>query len=198
MSFLGSGQRFGLRGAFVAALIVLLPFTAHAQSDAPLREDEVRRFLATLDALEDLGQRYDESDFENIEIDPEDGFAPMAASLEELRGHEAYPEFQTILADEDFDDEDRWAEVGDRTLRAYMALQIREQHPNMLEEMTAALEQIENQSGISEEQRASMLEMMGPAVAIARSIEQVSDEDLQMAETMRPEIDAAVDAPGNL
>lgn len=190
--------RFGLRSALFAAVIVLLPFTAQAQSGAPLQENEVRRFLATLDPLEELGQRYDESDFDNIEINPDDGFAPMAASLEEFRGHEGYPELQAILADQDFTDEDRWAEVGDRTLRAYMALQIREQHPNMLQEMTAALEQIENQPGVSEEQRASMLEMMGPAVAIARSIEQVSDEDLQMAETMRPEIDAVVDTPDTM
>lgn len=182
-----------LRSALLACLLVLLPLTIFAQSGAPLEEGEVRRFLATLVELEELGERYEDADFEAIDPDPEAGFSPLASSLKELRGHEAYPEFQEILQAEGFEDEDRWAEVGDRTLRAYMALQIQDEHPEMLSELSAALNEIENHPDMNREQRKLMLEMMGPALAIARSIEEVPEEDLRLTESMRGEIDAVVE-----
>lgn len=186
-----------LRHLLLVALLLLLPSVAYAETGAPLEEGEVRRFLATLEDLEDLGERYEDADFESVEIEPEEGFSPLATSLQELRGHEAYPEFQEILRREEFDDEDRWAEVGDRTLRAYMALQIQDENPNMLAELSAALDELENHPDMNNEQRAMMLEMMGPALAIARSIEEVPEEDLRMVETMRSEIDAIVHDPGS-
>lgn len=176
-----------------AALLLLLPLGAYAQSGAPLQEEEVRRFLATLPALEELGERHADTGLQDAEIDPEAGFAPMAAALSELRGHEAYGEFQSIVHGEGFDDEDRWAEVGDRTLRAYMALQLTEEHPGMLDELQGALEQLDSNPDMSDEQRAMMVEMLGPAVALARSIEDVPEDDLRVTEALRPEIDAVVE-----
>lgn len=181
-----------LRRGLLAALILLLPLVAQAASGAPLAEEEVRRFLATLPGLEELGERHADTGLDDTDIDPEAGFAPMAAALQQIRDHAAYPEFQQVLQGQGFGEEERWAEVGDRTLRAYMALQLMEEHPGMLDELRGALAQLEGDPSLPAEQRAMMLQMLGPAVAIARSIESVPEADISLTRAMRPEIDAAV------
>jgi len=181
-----------LHRGLLAALLLLLPLAAQAQPGAPLAEEEVRRFLATLPGLEELGERHADSGLNDQEIDPEGGFDPMSAALTQIRGHEAYPEFQGVLQAEGFRDEERWAEVGDRTLRAYMAFKMNQEHPGMLDELRGALAQMENEPGMSSEQRAAMMQMMGPMLAIARSIDDVPPADLELVGGMHPEIDALV------
>lgn len=176
----------------LAALFLLLPLTAQAQPGSPLAEEEVRRFLATLPGLEELGERHVGTGLDDAEIDPEGGFSPMSSALEQIRDHAAYPEFQGLLHAEGFRDEERWAEVGDRTLRAYMAFKMEEEHPGMLDELRGALAQIESDPGMSAQQRAAMMQMMGPMLAIARSIEDVPPADLELVGAMHPEIDALV------
>lgn len=173
-------------------LLLLLPPVISAQAEEALREDEVRRFLVTLEELEVLGERYPDGTFEDIEIDPEAGFSPIGASLAEFRDHESYPELQAILRASGFDDEDRWAEIGDRTLRAYMALQIEEENPHMLAELREALLELEKRPALNDEQRAMVMAMMGPAIAIARSIDAVPEADLRTIRALRPDIDAVM------
>src|SRR5690625_3992140 len=135
-------------------LLLLLPPGIFAQAEEALREDEVRRFLVTLEELEVLGERYPDGTFEDIEIDPEAGFSPIGASLAEFRDHESYPGLEAILRASGVGDEDSCAEIGARTLRAYIALQIEEENPQMPAELREALRELEKRPGMNDAQRA--------------------------------------------
>jgi len=73
-----------------------------------------------------------------------------------------------------------------------MALQIEEENPHMLAELREALLELEKRPALNDEQRAMVMAMMGPAIAIAKSIDAVPEADLRTIRALRPDIDAVM------
>ncbi len=120
---------------------VVLVAGAFAADDKPLTEDQAKRFVATLAAVDALGDSLEaEGKIENLRIEqrPTAGepFLPYSNAVSVLK--EKYPSDHVKLADavkgHGFSTTE-WGHVGDRVMIAYLALRMQEEDPDSMEMM---------------------------------------------------------------
>ncbi len=175
----------------IAIFISSLFFSAVAfAGDAPLTEDQARRFVASLDAVDALGDRLEaEGKIENLRIDsrPKAGeaFRPYSAAVSALK--EKHPsdhaKLSKALKAHGFSAAD-WGVVGDRVMAAYLAVTMEENDPRTLEMM----------DGMD----ASMMEMMPPEMrdqmegvfAMMETVKNAPEADKRTVEAVKAELDA--------
>ncbi len=128
----------------IAGLIgtVFLVTGAYAAENKPLTEDQAKRFVATLAAVDALGDSLEaEGKIDNLRIEqrPKAGepFLPYSNAVNVLK--EKYPSDHAKLADavkeQGFSTAD-WGHVGDRVMVAYLAVRMEEDDPDSMEMMS--------------------------------------------------------------
>ena len=175
----------------VTIFISSLFFSAAAfASDAPLTEDEARRFVASLAAVETLGDAFEaEGKIDNLQFDsrPKAGeaFKPFSKGVTALE--ENYPADHARLAKalkpHGFSADD-WGATGDRVMIAYIAVTMQEDDPRTLEMM--------------EGMDASMMEMMPPEMrtqmegvfAMMETVKNAPEADKATVAAVKADLDA--------
>lgn len=174
-----------------AIFISSLFFSAVAlASDAPLTEDEARRFVASLAAIEALGDAFEaEGKIDNLQFAsrPKAGeaFKPYSTAVAVLA--DAYPadhaRLSKALKPHGFSP-DGWGATGDRVMIAYLAVTMEEDDPRTLEMM--------------EGMDASMMEMMPPEMraqmegvfAMMETVKNAPDADKATVAAVKGDLDA--------
>jgi hypothetical protein len=168
-----------------ATAFLLFALGLHAGQPA-LTDDQIRRYVASLQDLEELGDRIDEDELDPA-FDAEDGQVdlesmmknPMSSAVAALEGHEAYGDFTRIVSRHGFATPQQWGEVGDRVVRAYMTLQMEREQPRVQEEMKQALREIENNPHMSAAQKEQMRTMLEQSMAGMKAMTGAPREDVE-------------------
>ncbi|MEM8770178.1 MAG: hypothetical protein AAGD92_00890 [Pseudomonadota bacterium] len=172
-----------------AAMSVVFVFSAQAE-DKPLTEDQTKRFIQTLPAMEKLGDEFNESgksEFMQKDAMPKAGeaFKPYSTAMASLKKN--YPadlkRVSSAVKPHGFS-ADQWASVGDRVMVAYMALQMEAEDPRTIAMM----------EGMDQ----SMIDMMPPEAraqmegvfAMMETVRNVPEADKAMVRKFKPELDA--------
>lgn len=153
----------------IAALTLALP--AQAQT---LTGDQVRGFIASLDALNQSGidpQMEPEGDpwTDPAVLDRmiEAMRAPISFSVAELRGTPEEREVRSIVTAHGFRDLESWGRVGDRVILAYAYLSFERDSPGDLAEMQAMRAEMEGMDlSATDPSTALMFAMMQGAMAM--------------------------------
>lgn len=168
-----------------ATAFLLFALGLHAGQPA-LTDDQIRRYVASLQDLEELGDRIDDDELDPA-FDTENGQAdlermmrnPMSSAVTALEGHEAYGDFTRIVSRHGFATPQQWGEVGDRIVRAYMTLQMEREQPRVQEEMKQALREIENNQHMSAAQKEQMRTMLEQSMAGMKAMTGAPREDVE-------------------
>jgi hypothetical protein len=175
----------------IGAIGVLLLVTGVVAAEgAPLTADQAKRFVATLPALDALGEQFEaEGKMGELQIEarPKAGevFKPYSGVVAVLK--EKYPSDHAKLASvakaQGFSTQE-WGQVGDRVMIAYLALRMQEEDPRSLEMM--------------EGMDKSMLDMMPPEMreqlegtfAMMETVKNAPEEDKAAVVSVKSELDA--------
>lgn len=170
--------------------VFLLLVSGAFAADGPLTEDQAKRFVASLPAVDTLGDEWQaEGKTEQLMVDTApkagEGFKPYSSATAALAKN--YPSDHAQLAKtvkgHGFSIED-WGVVGDRVMAAYIAIKLEEADPQAMAMM--------------EGMDTSMLEMMPPEMraelersfAMMETAKNASDADKQAVATVKAELDA--------
>lgn len=173
------------------SIISLLFFASAAfAGDTPLTEDQAKRFVASLAAVDSLGDELQaQGKIENLNVDAKpkagEAFKPYSNAVTALS--KTYPADHAKLVKavkaHGFSAND-WGLVGDRVMIAYMAVKMEEDDPQAMAMM--------------EGMDASMLEMMPPemrtqmegAFAMMETVKNAPEADKQAIASVKPKLDA--------
>ncbi|WP_077531341.1 hypothetical protein [Vreelandella utahensis] len=184
---------------FCAALVLLLAaFPAMAQ---PLSDERIEGFLASLEDLESLGERIENTDLfgdmgrEIQEQATRKGeFRPMRMMVDRMRDHEMHNEFAAVVSDHGFQHPEDWADTGDRIMRAMAAMELKKHNrDDMRKEMSAMMKQMEDNPNISEQQRKRMRQQMEQAMAGMKAMADAPQADIEAVRPYRDRIRQAMD-----
>ena len=168
---------------------VVLVTGAIAADDKPLTEDQAKRFVATLAAVDALGDSLEaEGKIENLQIEQRptagESFLPYSNAVAALK--EKYPADHAKLAaavDGHGFSTTQWGHVGDRVMVAYLALRMQEDDPDSME-MMAGMDK-------------SMLEMVPPELraqlestfAMMETVQNAPEADKQAVAVVKDDLD---------
>lgn len=103
------------KSAAVLGALLLSLGLAHAAGGAPLKDQQVAGFIASLPDVVTLGEQHADTQLHNI-----DPGQPLTSSLEVLdKQSAAYTDLAQLVARHGFANVEQWANVGDRTIMAY-------------------------------------------------------------------------------
>jgi len=129
----------------------------------PLTEAAVKGFIASLPDLDALGRELKiEDSWVKAPSGPPDGAmmgSPLAATVAAMQGHAAAGRIREVIRKHGFADIMPWAQAGDRIIRAFIALKVDGQDPEMAAQMKKAIEDIDK-SEMPAEQKQAMKDMM--------------------------------------
>ena len=133
-----------------AASFCLAFAAAPAFAEAPLSDDQVKRFVATLAPVEEFGDKLDH-DGKLDDLDKKtpafgEEFRPYKNAIAALkRDHPAdYAALGALLKPHGFS-QDQWAATGDRVMLAYMALRMEQENPDYEKQMAGMDKSMLNQ-----------------------------------------------------
>lgn len=151
--------------ALILSLLLFFGPLSYAYAEPPLRKAEIEHFM---DAMRPLQALSDKHDITGEETPPEEAppkeqddpmaFAPMSDALKQIKQHDAYEEFQTIVKNAGFSTPEQWAVIGDRVMRAYMSYKvIKDITPEKIQEMMKTIEETEENEYLSSETKLQLL-----------------------------------------
>lgn len=132
-----------LRTIAAAASAAIIMTVGALAADAPLTADTAKRFVASLEAVEQLGAELEaEGKTEQLQFDQQpkagEAFKPYSKAMLALK--EKYPgdyaKLRSAVKPHGFTVED-WGYAGDRVMVAYLALKMEEENPQALQQMQA-------------------------------------------------------------
>lgn len=124
----------------IAAAFALTLAAAPVLAAEPLTEDQVTRFVATLQPVEEFGDRLDDegkmNEFDDRAPVPGKEFHPYSDGVATLKkAHPAdYARLGDLLKPHGFS-QDQWAATGDRVMLAYMAIRMEKENPDYDKQM---------------------------------------------------------------
>ncbi len=149
-----------IRTVLLAVSAMVLSTGVSAQN---LTDGDVRGFLNSMKELEVLSKNYDEPVIADDVVSMEDAatrmMAPFSSGLEQMRGHAAYGQMLDIVRDNGFSGAEHWAGVGDRVMRAVLALTMEANMSGADAKIASALRELEA-SDLPEDQKTMMRNMM--------------------------------------
>lgn len=164
--------------------LVLATGLAHGQS---LDGDTINRWANTMEELKGLDdERLDRDHGADMDMDmenPMDFEAAMAQSARENR------EVRRIIQRHGFRNGDEWANVGGRVTRAYSAMMMEQQAPEMDQEMQQQMRELENNPNIPEQQKAMIRQQMQAAQGMMQQMSDAPEEDIQAVRANRARLD---------
>lgn len=185
-----AGRRALLKQFIILVAGLIIAFGAAAAGDAPLTEDQAKRFVNTLPALEALREKMEtEGKAQSLEIasKPRSGepFKPYTHAVAALK--QRYPVDHARLTgavkQQGFTAA-QWAQTGDQVMIAYLALRMQEDDPRTIEMM--------------EGMDASMMSMMPPemrsrlegAFALMEVVKNAPESDKKAVASVKNDLDA--------
>ena len=178
-----------------AIVALALAGIAHAER---LTDARIEGFAASLPEVEKLVDAYEAGggrtwDDERLLPKAGEDWAPMSGAVAEMAGQPYYEDFLGVIKGHGFDSAEQWGEVGDRITRAMVALELKEEEPDMRADMEAAIAQIEGNPNLSPEQKAMMRQSMVAAAGILEAASDASPEDVAAVEPHREMLSEVMD-----
>lgn len=168
-------------------LIVMTCFLLSPQisrAEVALSDTDIRHFIATIAPLDKLGKKYDLNQNKEVasQTDNSGEFNPMSQSLIRIRSHEAYGEFKEIIKAAGFSSEQAWANVGDRVMKSFMALSMKNEETKGsgeegLKQMQESLKQVESNQHISTELKQQLSQQINQSIKMMKNISTYSPAD---------------------
>ena len=193
-----------MRGTFSKTVLIGLSMLAGISAAAEsLTSDMVGRFIESMNGMQEIADRYEDIGESNDGFNPramdkaamdeiaQRAMTPFSSGLSEMQAHEGYGDLLDMIEEHGFDSAEQWAQVGDRVMRAYAALQMTAEMPNMNAEMAQAMKELES-SGMSEEQKQMMRGMLQSSTQVVSAFNDVPEADKA---AVKPHI-AAIEAWG--
>ncbi len=176
--------------SIVAGVVLFVFASASAEAEKPLTEDAAKRFLASLESTDRLGEELRESGkMDRLQIDttPKAGeeFKPYSRSVAKLK--ELYPgdykKLSAAVKPHGFSAKS-WGETGDRVVTAHLAVKLQEENPD-------EMAQFKNMD-------KSMLDMMPPemrdringTIAMMEAIDNTPEADKKAIAPIKDDLDA--------
>jgi hypothetical protein len=166
-----------------------------------LTQQDVQRFLQSMPDVEKLGEKYGDDDKAKgmgamtsrdqmrsmgagANMAPpskellERAAVPLTSSLAAMRGNDGYEEMVATVKRHGFSSVEEWATIGDRSIRAYAALQMEDQAPKVEAQMKEMRENLAK-SGMPPAQQEAMLQMMNSSAEVMNTFADVPAADKQ-------------------
>lgn len=171
---------------FLIATAMMLMTTLALAAD--LTKGDVTLWLSASDEMEGWLQ-------ENEDKLPEYEFSDNESSVEamfeqglaELKKAGLYNEFDNRAKKAGFDGAEHWADISRRISMSFVALEMENEQVS-LSQLEAQLKQV-RESGLPEEQKAAMIQMMEASLGMLRAVNNVSDADKDAVRPYRNEIE---------
>lgn len=146
----------------------------------PTVEAWMEQHEATLDAL------IEEDEMDDMNLDQ-----MMQAGFEAMKSHPIYNDFKKLIKPLGYDSDERFIHDTVTIFKTFTAISFKEEMAELggfdLTAMQAQLQEIEQMQGLNESQKSMMKQQlesaMGQMAAVMKSLESVSEEDMQ---TLRP------------
>ncbi|MEQ8691034.1 MAG: hypothetical protein RIC89_09410 [Pseudomonadales bacterium] len=164
-----------------ALFFLLVLLTSTAWSEVSFNTSNVGKFISSLSEVQKVSDKYGHPDSlggdgMDIKQSMARAQAPFSSSIPELQSYAGYDEVVTIIESSGFGDINQWAAFGDRVMRAYGAIKLASEAPDVNEQMAQARKQLEN-SGLTEAQKKMLLEVMGSANQVMDTFKDVPQAD---------------------
>ena len=192
-----------MRGTLVKVMLgctLWLPLVAAA---ADLTSDMVGRFVASMGGMQEIAAQYEDIGESNTAFEPQamDDIAqramtPFSSNLSEMQAHEGYGDLLAMIRKHGFDSAEQWAQVGDRVVRAYAALKIASEAPDMDQQMAQAMQELEN-ANLTPEQKQMMQGMLQSSTVVVNAFRDVPDADKAAVQPHIGAIEAWSEGPKN-
>lgn len=165
-------------------LFLLIAAASSAFAQSPLTGDQIERVIKTMNELEPQIEKLDKEMKQHNEKASE-VMDPMVFQKECTRIWRYNQETKAIIESNGFD-EDSWAQTAGRTLKAFVAVIMEQEHDLNSEEMKAAFAKIENNPDMNPEQKKMIKIQMQTAMTKAMEMMKAPKEDM---EAVRPYLD---------
>lgn len=162
------------RMALTLAILAIFLGLAHIAHSEPLTPKQVERFIASMPELNALGEKHEDDKPRQI-----DRARPLGSSLE-LMGSQsaAYADLAQLASHHGFSSAEHWADVGDRTMRAYAIAT----STLSSDEVEAAYQQgianVNNDPGLTAAQKEAVLAGMAKGHKRNMDARQAAEKDL--------------------
>lgn len=155
---------------------------AHAE---PLTSDQVERFIASMPDSLELGRKYDDKKTRNI-----DPAKPMTSGLAlmDKKGPE-YADISQLALRHGFTSAEQWAQVGDRTVSAYIVAKSGLSSQQVDQAYQEAVKNINKNPALTEDKKQAILAGMGKGHQRNMLVRQNSDQDVQALKPHMPALD---------
>lgn len=165
----------------ITAAWLALTVSLGASAAERLTGSQIKGFLSSFPELKAFAEqrRIDFEKDRNRRPGPGGGnsFSPFSQGVGQLRAAGAYGEASRIVRRHGFSSMESWAGIGDRILRAYIALHMQGQQPRMAEGMSQARQMIMNNPNMTPEQKAQALDSIGASMRSYRQMQDGSAAD---------------------
>lgn len=167
----------------LALMFSLVSLNAHAEK---LTDNTIRSFITTLEKAQAL-----EPEFENLNNQEHLGSIDItkifSSSVEALKGEDAYDSLEDLVQNSGFSNLNQWAATGDRIYGAWMAIEMKDESPEINQEMKTAMAELENNPNMSDQQKAQMRSMMEAALGVSKMASEAPPADI---EAVKPHVNA--------
>ena len=144
----------------------------------------VDNWAASMEELEAWGDSQNDLDDDYAGADdPQDFQSALSRMVQQDR------EIQRIIERHGFADGAEWAEVGSRIFQAYLAVQMREQEPEMQREFQEQMEAIDSNPHLSEEQKQEMRSQMEQMMGMMSGMFTAPEADMAAVQERRSRLD---------
>lgn len=179
-----SGRKLSLH--FLIGLLILMPASAMAEA---LSSTQIENLIRSARPLTQLEDKYDLPEINNPENTP---IGPMSDALNNIKGYKAYGDFIAIIKKSGFSSAEEWANVGDRVIRAYLALSINTKE--VQSQMAEAMKQLESNPYITAEQKEMMRQQMKKSLPGGNGKNYSSPEDMKVVRPYLKQLEKAFEA----
>ncbi len=174
-----------MRNRILAFLLpCLLAFPGLALAQPPLTEDQISRWISTVQELQMFDDVYDDEDDWELAEDED-------LTLEQIYRQLAQSEARVreIIQRHGFRDGDEWAGIGSRISQAFMTLEAGDMQAEFRREMEQARREIQQSEHFTEEQKAMMLEQIEQSQQMMEAhLGSAPDEDVAAVRAKRREL----------
>lgn len=173
---------------------VALTWFAGAAGETSLAPATVDRWIASMTELRQWSEQRAE---EGADTEPRTGDARV--DMEEMLARFARDseEVEAIVDRHGFTGRDQWAEIGSRIFNAYVAIRMREQAPEIEQQMQESIRQIDENPYMEEDQKEMMRQQLATAhEQFAHSGEDLPPGDLEAVRERRAALDTYFDERG--
>lgn len=162
-------------------LMIVLLSAGQAQAQT-LDSDTIDRWVTTMQEMKAFENELSEEDAIDMDMDMED---PMDIEQSMARAAEQSEKVRRTINRHGFTDGAEWAAIGSRIMRAYGAMMMQEQAPEMDRQLQQQMQAIENNPNIPEQQKAMMRQQMQASQGMMQQMTDAPQADIDAVQASR-------------